>query len=147
MEAQAHKRYIRIERDWRTGDEVELDLEMMPRLTQAHPYVEATRGCVAMERGPLVYCIEQADHSASINAIRLHTEEPLRTVWEENVCGGVTTIEASGQVMDVQAWDADLYRDLEMTNAELERVKITAVPYYAWGNRGADKMRVWLPVG
>ena len=58
--------YARIARAWQAGDVVELDLAMTPRLTEGHPWIESTRGCVAIERGPLVYCLEQIDQQAPV---------------------------------------------------------------------------------
>ena len=59
---------------------MELELPMSPRFVQSHPYVDATRGCVAIERGPLVYCIEQADQTADVNDLCINEESVTRRV-------------------------------------------------------------------
>jgi DUF1680 family protein len=146
VEMETRDGYANIQRDWRAGDVVELELDMTPRFIESHPYVDATRGCVAIERGPLVYCIEQIDQDADVNDLRVNVDGELRAVWDENVCGGVMVMEAEGGVMNAQEWDGSLYRETRSEKEKLKEIKIREIPYYAWNNRGAGKMRVWLPV-
>lgn len=157
VEIETRGGYANISRAWRAGDIVELDLEMTPRFVASHPYVDATRGCVAIERGPMVYCIEQIDQSADVNDLRVDVDGELRAMWDENVCGGVIKIRAEGGMMNPREWRDELYRETRNArsrrsltpgneNREISRAAIRAIPYYAWNNRGADKMRVWIPL-
>lgn len=139
----ANGAYSKIQRDWKRGDMVELELDMTPRFIQSHPYVDATRGSVAIERGPLVYCIEQQDQTADVNDLRINAHSEMRTQWAENVCGGVMLIQADGVALNTS--DEQLYHELDAVAATPKPATITALPYYAWGNRNVDKMRVWIP--
>ncbi|MHC3467365.1 glycoside hydrolase family 127 protein [Streptomyces sp. 7R007] len=139
--------WLRLERTWAPGDRVVLELAMEPRLTAADPRVDAVRGCVAIERGPLVYCLEQADHpGGGLDDIVLDPGRPLAVKHRPDLLGGVTTIVAAGRrrtAPDAGWWPytpAD-----EVAQQGGEPLELTAVPYYAWANREDGSMRVWLP--
>jgi uncharacterized protein len=137
--------YARLERAWTAGDVVELDLPMEARLVEAHPWIESTRGCAAIERGPLVYCIEQADHpGARIADLGLEASAPLRATWEPDRLDGVVVVSARGWEADTTAWNDRLYRPLGAPAAR-RPAALTAIPYYAWANREPGAMRVWIP--
>jgi DUF1680 family protein len=117
--------YARLTQQWRSGDEVRLDLSTPPRLTEPDPHVDAVRGCVAVERGPLVYCVEQVDQPAGLLVDDLViAASALNDEWRPNLLGGVVAIH------------------LQTTAGAA-----LAVPYCLWANRGPGAMRVWLPVG
>ena len=139
--------YAAVERAWQVGDVVELDLPMEPRLTAPNPRVDATRGSLAIERGPLVYCLEQVDQEPNLNLldVRISPEAPLQAIRREDLLGGVVAIEAPGAVVDIGAWQDALYRPAPTENLPQREVTLTAVPYYAWANRGPGTMRVWIP--
>jgi hypothetical protein len=139
--------YAAVERAWRVGDVVELDLPMVPRLTTPNPRVDAIRGSLAIERGPLVYCLEQIDQEPNLNLldVRIAPESSLQATWREDLLGGVVAIEAPGAVVDIGAWQGELYRPAPTEGLPQREVTLTAVPYYAWANRGPGAMRVWIP--
>lgn len=140
--------YVVLERAWREGDVVDLVLPMEPRLTEAHPRVDPARGSVAVERGPLVYCLEQRDQEDSVDVLDVALAETaeLRATWRPDLLEGVVTVEASGQAVDTSAWEGKLYRPIGAASRPSRRpVRLVAVPYYAWANRGATAMRVWVP--
>lgn len=140
--------YALLERAWRAGDAVELSLTMPPRLTVAHPRVDAARASAAIERGPLVYCLEQCDQEAGVDVLDVEIDEsaPLEAVWREELLGGMTIVEAGGLAVDNQAWDGRLYASLGGSPDVSRRpVRLVAVPYYAWANRDPGAMRVWIP--
>jgi DUF1680 family protein len=139
--------YAAIERAWRIGDVVELDLPMEPRLTAPNPRVDAIRGSLAIERGPLVYCLEQIDQEPNLNLldVRIAPEASLQATRREDLLGGVVAIEAPGAVVDIGAWRDELYRPAPTEDLPQREVTLTAVPYYAWANRGPGSMRVWIP--
>ena len=141
--------YLRVERAWQSGDVVELEFPMAPRLIEAHPWIESTRGSVAIERGPLVYCLEQADHpDASIADIEIDTEAPLEPAWVSGRLEGVTVVRGSGWAVDTTPWQDQLYRPVVRGRSAPRRgTALTAIPYYAWANRGPGAMRVWIPRG
>jgi len=138
--------YLRIERAWKRGDVVELDLPMPARLTEAHPRIESTRGCVAIERGPLVYCLETADNpDGHVADLEIDTAAPLESVWAPDRLGGVVLVKAAGWAVDTRPWANQLYRPVGAPAASRRRVALTAVPYYAWANREPGAMRIWIP--
>jgi DUF1680 family protein len=140
--------WLRLERAWAPGDQVVLELGLEPRLTAADPRVDAVRGCVAIERGPLVYCLEQADHpGGGLDDLVLDTTRPLAVKHRPDLLGGVTTVVAAGRrrhLPDAGWWP---YGPAGTGGpaADGEPVELTAIPYYAWANRQDGAMRVWLP--
>jgi len=146
----ARESYVTVERLWRKGDTVELDFPMLPRLTEPHPRSDSTRGCVAIERGPIVYCLEQCDQEPSVNDVFMDVQidetAALRTAWRGDLLGGVMVVEAVGHAADVDSWQDRLYRPARGRGDSPRRpVRLTAVPYHVWANRGPGAMRVWIP--
>ena len=142
--------YAHLERRWKVGDTVDLTLRMAPKSVEPNPRIDAIRGCLAIERGPLVYCLEQADQElwTDLLDVRIAPDAVMQARWREDLLGGVTTIEVGGLVVDNSAWDGCLYRPVSSKGAKGEvarKAPLTAVPYYAWANRGPGAMRVWIP--
>jgi DUF1680 family protein len=138
--------YLAIDRVWRSGDQFELNLPMPPRLTRAHPRIDATRGAVAIERGPLVYCIEQSDHSANVLDVALDASHELEATWDSGLLGGVVTVHARGLVVDGPP-EESLYEPFTTNTTSPRPVALTAIPYFTWANREPGAMRVWIPRG
>ncbi|MBK6017370.1 glycoside hydrolase family 127 protein [Streptomyces sp. MBT53] len=140
--------WLRLERTWTPGDRVVLELALAPRLTAADPRVDAVRGCVAIERGPLVYCLEQVDNpGGGLDDIVLDPARPLAVTHRPDLLGGVTTVVASGhrrRIPDAGWWPYTC-ADREAPEPDGDAVEFTAIPYYAWANRQDGSMRVWLP--
>jgi DUF1680 family protein len=122
---------------------VELDLPMPAVAVSAHPRVDAVRGSVALTRGPVVYCVEQADHPGgpSVEDVRL---VPGAAVEVEPAADALPRLVARG--VAVPATGGALYGEAPGTSAAAEPVNLTAVPYATWGNRAPGAMRVWLPL-
>jgi hypothetical protein len=139
--------YARIQRVWQSGDVVLLNLPLQPRIIEPHPRIDALRGSVAIERGPLVYCLEEVDQPAEANLLDvcIAPETPLQARWREDLLGGIVVIEAQGAVADMSSWARELYRAMAAESLAQQEVKLMAVPYYAWANRGPGTMRVWIP--
>ena len=139
--------YVRIGRAWRHGDVVRLEMPMPPRLTMPHPRIDAVRGCVAIERGPLAYCLEQPDQEPELDLSDAWIDPAgeLQTSWRGDVLGGVATISAPGFAADVSVWGEALYRADPGPRPPGRATTLTAIPYYAWALRGPGKMRVWIP--
>ncbi|MBM3189004.1 MAG: glycoside hydrolase family 127 protein, partial [Chloroflexi bacterium] len=133
--------YARISRAWRPGETVVLDLPMSVQRVRAHPAVRANAGRVALQRGPLVYCLEEADNGPNLQAIALPRDAELRAAWEGDPLGGVVTITGEALRSDEAAWNGELYTP---NDPKAKRVSIKAVPYYAWANRTPGEMLVWL---
>lgn len=140
--------YFLLDREWKTGDVIEMQMTLTPVFVEANPRVDAVRGCVAIQSGPMVFCLESQDQpgNGGLEDIRVNTKKPLISRWRDDLLGGVLTMEASGCVMDMDAWNGRLYRTANRhAEPECKSIKLTAIPYYAWGNRGIASMRVWIP--
>jgi DUF1680 family protein len=131
--------YAELSRPWRAGDTVVLDLELPVRVTEPDPRVDAVRGCVAVERGPLVYCLESADLPPGVALEELRWDPrrapvavPRPDLGEDVVGVGVPVVRAPA---DGSA----------PAGARGDGLSAGAVPYFAWANRGAEAMRVWIP--
>ncbi|MER7841401.1 beta-L-arabinofuranosidase domain-containing protein [Streptomyces sp. NPDC096040] len=140
--------WLRLTRTWEPGDRVLLELGLEPRLTAADPRVDAVRGCVAIERGPLVYCLEQADHpGGGLDDIVLDPSRPPAVKHRPDLLGGVTTVVAAGHRRHIpdQGWWPYATTDETGPEPDGEPVELTAIPYHVWANREDGSMRVWLP--
>jgi hypothetical protein len=109
--------YFCITRDWKAGDEVALSFEMEPRFVRAHEAVEADRGRLAVECGPLVYCAEWPDNEDDVLQAAVSAGDTLVTEFRSDLLGGLRVIRDGS---------------------------LTLIPYYAWNHRGPGKMEVWL---
>ncbi|MGY5045399.1 glycoside hydrolase family 127 protein [Streptomyces sp. 900105755] len=139
--------WLRLSRTWAPGDLVVLELALEPRLTTADPRVDAVRGCVAIERGPLVHCLEQVDHpGGGLDDVVLDLSRPLAVKHRPDLLGGVTTVVAAGRrrrIPDRGWWPYATATDPAEPGDE--PVELTAIPYHVWANREDGSMRVWLP--
>lgn len=134
--------YARLARQWSTGDRVLLELPVEPRRTVGDPRIDGIRGAVAIERGPLVYCFEQADQSVNVDDLRL-TTGPLTAERRPDLLGGVTVVHATARV--AKPADHELPYHAPAAEPTGDEVPVIAIPYYAWANREIGAMRVWVP--
>jgi len=136
--------YFEVRRRWRKGDRVGLSMPMRPELLTSHPWVESNTGKVAIRRGPIVYCLEQADNpAADVWNIEVNPYAPLRANFRSDLLGGVVVVEGEAVACDTGAWKGKLYQPLKAVSALRRPLKFTAVPYYAWANREPGPMAVW----
>ncbi len=137
--------YAEIRRPWRPRDVVELEIDMPPVRIEAHPLVEETINQVAVQRGPLVYCLESADlpDRMGIMDVLMPDNAELAPVFDRRLLGGVVAIEAGLVAVSTPAWTGQLYREIAPARTAIMRIRL--VPYFAWANRGASQMTVWLP--
>ncbi|MBF4627201.1 glycoside hydrolase family 127 protein [Curtobacterium flaccumfaciens] len=160
-----------VDREWSAGDTVELVFDTTPHRYVADARIDAARGQVAIERGPLVYAVEQADqHGFTVDDLTVDAHAPITEERRDDLLDGVVTLRIPGHAPTEhvqQAWpyqrldgpggattarDATSVDDVAgpqgaTTGLQAGRdVTAIAVPYYAWANRGAAPMRVWLPL-
>lgn len=146
-------RYLRLRRAWRPGDEVRLRLDLTPRLTYPDRRVDALRGCVAIERGPLVYCLEQTDQPARLDELTALPGPPL-TERAVTLPGIGATIQVTvpgrhaspGPAAPLATATAPAAAPVP-PGPDDRAVTVTAIPYFQWDNRGPGAMRVWIPAG
>ena len=138
-EYRMEKGYAYIEREWNAGDQAEITFPMEIRRVYSTVRSVDNVGCVALMRGPFVYCLETADNGEQLQALMLPRTSEIREQQEtEGVLAGTVTLTMDG----IREKDsAQLYSEAA---PERENVTIKAVPYYIWGNREPGQMRVWI---
>lgn len=134
--------YLVIRREWRAGDVIEMHDPMEAHRVYAHPNLRADAQKVTIQRGPLVYCLESIDNGEPLSSISLKEDGELTAAFNETLLGGAVVVEADGLRIDQEGWSGGLY---SREKAPLQPVKVKAVPYYLWGNRGSGEMKVWIP--
>ena len=134
--------YLNIDRVWQKGDVVTLDLPMPAERIYAHPGVIMDVGRVTLKRGPLVYCVEEADNPGGrVQRLRLPRNAGLRIDTRDDLFDGIVTLSADAVAITESDWST-LYRTTPSSEGPST---LTALPYYLWANRGQGSMMVWIP--
>jgi DUF1680 family protein len=138
--------YFEIRRAWKPGDEVDLDLPMPVQLMEANPLVEDDQNQIAIQRGPIVYCLESPDlpHGVKISGVFIPSDLKLTARYDQRLLGGITVLEGEVLARQGEDWNGKLYRELQPN--DFSPVKIKFIPYSVWQNRGQSEMSVWLPL-
>jgi len=136
VESKVEKGYFSIQRRWKKGDNVELHFDMEVRTVKAHQAVEADRGKIAVERGPLVYCAEWPDNDFNIFSILLNKKPTFKIENKKDLLYGINMIQTDAQTLSYDA----------QGKLVTKVVKLNMIPYYAWAHRGSGDMAVWLPI-
>lgn len=131
--------YFYMKRQWKKGDEIELRFSMPVRRIYCNTQVRSNIGCVALQRGPLVYCLEEADNGEALQELAIPENAPFTTYrCEEGKLKDMVILEADGQRIQSRT---ELYPE---EKPDMLPWRIKAIPYFAWGNRGLNQMRVWI---
>jgi DUF1680 family protein len=144
--------YLPIERKWSAGDVIRLHMEMPPQVIQANPRVIDDAGRVAVQRGPLVYCLEELDQPDGVSLVNVALdlanagEEKFQSQLQADLLGGVVVLRHAGRAFDNDAGDKTLYSTYSGAKTTSRRIPLTFIPYYAWANRQATSMQVWTPL-
>lgn len=135
VESELVNGYFCINRNWKKGDVVRVHFDMEPRTVKANYKVEADRGRISVERGPIVYCAEWPDNDFDVLSIVMNRNPKFELVEQPDLLCGINQLKTDAQVLS--------YDD----NGRLvaEDVKLTLIPYYSWCHRGSGPMAVWLP--
>jgi DUF1680 family protein len=138
--------YFEIRRAWQAGDFVDLDLPMPVRLMEANPLVEETLNQIAVQRGPVVYCLESPDlpNGVKISNVLIPADLKLTARYDRRLLGGVVVLEGNVLIRTEANWQGKLYRDFQAM--EPQPVAVKFIPYSVWQNRGPSEMSVWLPL-
>lgn len=127
--------YYTIDRKWKKGDKVEVHFDMEPRTVVANNKVEADRGRIAVERGPIVYCAEFPDNDFEVLSAFMNQNPKFTEKYSSDKLYGIVELSTDAQVLS--------YDDKgRLTSKD---VKLNMIPYYAWNHRGRGQMAVWLP--
>jgi uncharacterized protein len=137
--------YAQLRQPWHAGDSVDLELDMAPILMEANPLIEETRNQLAVQRGPVIYCLESVDlpKGRVLDAVALPLDADLVARFDARLLGGVVCVETTGVYQQNERWNAGLYRPAQVRPPE--KTDLRFIPYFAWGNRGPSEMSVWLP--
>lgn len=144
VEVELERGFALLSRQWKSGDQVELSLSMPVERVLPHANIRQTAGQIALQRGPLVYCLEEVDNGPQLANICIPDDSPLETSFEGELFGGIAVI--SGRALRVARDDDQpaLYRHQSQTGCESAPINFKAIPYYLWANREPGEMRVWL---
>lgn len=135
VDSKVENGYFTIDRQWKKGDKVSVHFDMEPRTVQASNKVEADRGRIAIERGPVVYCAEWPDNDFDVLSAFMNREPKFTVKSNPDMLCGINTISTDAQVLGYD----------DKGRLTTEDVKLNLIPYYAWAHRGSGKMAVWLP--
>ena len=144
--------YLPIQRKWASGDVIRLQMEMPPQVIQANPRVIDDAGRVAVQRGPLVYCLEELDQPEGVSLVNVALDlsnapsESFQSQLQADLLGGVVVLRHSGRAYENDTDTSALYSDYSGAQTKSRRIPLTFIPYYAWANRQATSMQVWTPL-
>lgn len=142
--------YVEIKRSWKSGDTVRLNLDVTPRMTQSNLRVRENIGKVAVEKGPLLYCMEgldQAEGSTVFDWYIKAAQPQWKEEWQPNLLGGVLTIKAKAERPLEPPSSKPIYdRYPAWPPAQRQAGEATLIPYYTFTNRGPTTMQVWVPI-
>jgi DUF1680 family protein len=138
--------YFEIRRTWSAGDFVDLDLPMPVRLMEANPLVEEDLNQVAVQRGPMVYCLESPDLPPGVNVsdVTIPAEIKLVARYDQRLLDGIVVLEGKGLARSDTNWSGNLYRQFQPEDPK--QINVRFIPYCVWQNRGKSEMSVWLPI-
>lgn len=138
--------YAEVNRVWKKGDQVEFVMDMPVKLIESNPLVEETRNQTVVKRGPLVYCLEGIDIEGGHKIDNVVIPADIKFTPKKITIAGspIVALEGTAQLLPEASWKGTLYREVAQSN---KPVRISLIPYYAWGNRGKTEMTVWMPLG
>ena len=137
--------YFEIRRHWQSSDVVDLELPMPARLMEANPLVEEDLNQVAVQRGPVVYCLESPDlpKDVRLSDVLIPADLQLAAQYEPRLLDGIVVLEGNALVRPKEGWSGKLYQEYKPET--LKPVRLKFIPYSVWQNRGPSEMSVWLP--
>jgi uncharacterized protein len=143
--------YLALRRSWAQGDVVKVQFAMSPQIIEANPRVVDDYGRAAVQRGPLVYCLEELDQPEGVRLFdaRLDTRRhspKFAAEFQKDLLGGVVVIRHLGAVTEDSSSGRGLYSRFTPAAPELRAAELRFIPYYAWANRAPTPMQVWTPV-
>jgi uncharacterized protein len=141
--------YLAIKRNWAPGDTINVKFNMAPQVLEANARVVDDYGRVAVQRGPLVYCLEQLDQPYGVALydvsldLRGKPSSQFEEHFEPNLLGGIVVLKHEGAVAESSG--SKLYSDYTPAQSQTRKVELQFIPYYAWANRKPTPMQVWTP--
>ncbi|MEP1985450.1 MAG: glycoside hydrolase family 127 protein, partial [Maribacter dokdonensis] len=136
--------FAKINREWKAGDVISLNMPMEVKFVEGHPRIEEVRNQVALKRGPVVYCIETADlpENTSIFDVYVKGSNQFKPTYRPDYLGGMATLD--GEVMIRKDKAMGMYQEVGVPKFDAYQTHL--IPYYAWSNRGNGEMTVFMPM-
>jgi DUF1680 family protein len=144
--------YLALRRQWTAGDVVQVKFGMTPQIIEANPRVVDDYGRVAVQRGPLVYCLERLDQPKGVQLfdvsldVRQKGASAFREEFNKDLLGGIVVLKHTAAMSEKSSSQSALYRTYTVEASKGRQVELTFIPYYAWANRVGTPMQVWTPV-
>ncbi|WP_353134675.1 glycoside hydrolase family 127 protein [Pseudopedobacter sp.] len=136
--------YLELNRNWKKGDQIVLNLPMEADLIESHPFVEETRNQIVVKRGPIVYCAESVDMPTNVSVFSITVPSTIKLNPKKVKIDNSDIVALEGEaILADNNWNNTLYKKV---SDEKQSVKLKLIPYYAWGNRGhTSEMTTWIP--
>lgn len=144
--------YLPVPRRWSPGDTIHVQFDMTPQILEANAHVIEDTGRAAVQRGPLIYCLEQLDQPAGVELTEVafdlgqKSDEQFHEDFSRDLLDGIVVLRHTGAVYEKTKSRSGLYYRYTAEPRKARKVQLTFVPYYAWANRAATQMQVWTPV-
>ena len=143
-EGEIRKGYLHLNREWQEGDRITLTLPMPVRRVYGNPLLRHVAGKVAVQRGPLVYCLEEADNGAELHNLWLPKESEFSLIEGKGIFAHKVLIQADGLRMTSEKADQQALYHYDKSPVKAEPKKLTFIPWFSWANRGEGEMRIWV---
>ncbi len=143
--------YLALRRRWSAGDSINVKFNMAPQVIEANSRVVDDYGRVAVQRGPLIYCLEQLDQPQGVPLydvsldLRKNASSQFQEQFESNLLGGVVVLKHPGAAKENSTGRTKLYYSYAPAPAQTRELELQFIPYYAWANRAPTPMQVWTP--
>jgi uncharacterized protein len=136
--------YVHLNRTWAKGDEVTLSLEMPVERIAPNPQIRQDAGCVALQRGPVVYCLEQVDNGGGLANVVIPRDSRMSSTFDADLFDGVCVITGEASRVEPEKWPGGLYQPQSLVPYASSKMMFKAIPYCFWANREPGEMRVWI---
>ena len=143
--------YLPIKRNWKSGDSVTLDFPITTEIIVSNPRVAEDAGRVAVQRGPIIFCMEQSDQPSGIHlsdvsfALTPKLSQEFQVEYKADLLDGVAVLRHDGMVYETPSAEQPLYQPTSGTSPKTRKERLALIPYYAWANREPSPMQVWIP--
>lgn len=144
MTGEVSRGYLHLTRRWQEGDTLTLTLPMPVRRVYGHPQVRQQAGKVALQRGPLVYCLEEADNGANLHNLALPADSEFRVFEGKGIFAHKMLIQVEGVTHDAAEAGSEALWQYDRPAVQRQPKTLTFIPWFSWANRGEGEMRIWV---